>query len=120
MITKKLFPVFIVLLAATLACNLPAGVTPAVTAEPQISVTSQVLVGRSGATEADTIRHRRRPSHKCRPQPSPDPTLAVPMVSVSENTIAAGPVSSAIWSSAGGWRAGVLVGKYTAELLDHQ
>ena len=120
MITKKLFPVFIVLLAATLACNLPAGVTPAATAEPQISITSQVLVEVpvTGATETPTVV----PSVTATFTPEPTatitltPTSAVPMVSVSENTncrTGPGVVYDLVGALVVGQQA-VLVGKYTA------
>ena len=112
MINKKLFPVFIVLLAATLACNLPAGGPTTVAAGPEGSATSQVLVviPVSGPTETSTSI------------PSPTatitltPTSSVPMVTVSENTncrTGPGVVYDLIGALAVGEQA-VVVGKYTA------
>src|SRR5512147_2285250 len=107
--TKKLFPAFLVLLAATLACNLPAGSPPVATTGPEASATSAVLVEVpvTGATET--------------PFPSPTatitltPTPSVPMVSVSENTnCRTGP--SVAYDLVGALLVGeqaVVVGKYT-------
>jgi uncharacterized protein YgiM (DUF1202 family) len=107
MITKKLFPVLSILLAAALACNMPAGGPPA-----EAPVTSATLatmeVPVTGATET--------------PLPSPTatitltPTSSVPMVTVSVNTnCRAGP--GVVYDLVGALLVGeqaVVVGKYTA------
>src|SRR5512132_2711076 len=90
MITKRLLPVFIVLLVATLACNLPAGGPPMVTAEREVSATSEVLVEVpiTGATETLTSVPSPTATFTLTPTPTITltPTSAVPTVSVSENT----------------------------------
>ncbi|HET9914379.1 MAG TPA: hypothetical protein VFQ13_20965 [Anaerolineales bacterium] len=120
MVTKKLFPVFIVLLAASLACNLPAGVPPVATAGPEASVTSQVLVEVpiTGATETPTAIPSPTATFTQMPTATITltPTSAVPMVSVSENTncrTGPGVVYDLVGALVVGEQA-VVVGKYTA------
>jgi hypothetical protein len=119
MFNKKLFPVFIVLLAASLACSLPAGSPPAVAAEPETSVTSQVLVEVpvTGATETPTSVPSPTATFTVTPTATITltPTSSVPMVSVSENTnCRTGP--SVAYDLVGALLIGqqaVVVGKYT-------
>lgn len=120
MISKKLFPVFIVLLAASLACNLPAGGLPTAAAGPASSPTSQVLVEVpvTGVTETPTSVPS--PTATFTQMPTATialtPTSAVPMVSVSENTncrVGPGVVYDLVGALLVGEQA-VVVGKYTA------
>jgi len=115
MFSKKLFPVLIVLLAASLACNLPAGVPPTPAAELQTSATPQVLV------EVPVTGPTETPSPVATFTLTPTatitltPTSAVPMVSVSENTnCRTGP--GVVYDLVGALLVGeqaVVVGKYT-------
>jgi hypothetical protein len=118
MFSKKLFPVFIVLLAATLACNVPSGGLPLATPTPglEVSTTSEVLVEVpvTGATETPS------PAATFTLTPTATITLtstsSVPMVSVSENTnCRTGP--GVVYDLVGALLIGeqaVVVGKYTA------
>ncbi len=120
MITKKLFPVLIVLLAASLACNLPAGGPSAIPAEPEASVTSQSLVEVpvTGLTETPTSVPSPTATFTLTPTATITltPTSGVPMVSVSENTnCRTGP--GVVYDLVGALLVGeqaVVVGKYTA------
>lgn len=118
MLSKKLFPV-LMLLAATLACNLPAGGPPVVPDALPASATSQVLVEVpvTGATETPTLIPSPTATFTATPTATITltPTSAVPMVSVSENTnCRTGP--GVIYDLVGALLVGeqaVVVGKYT-------
>ncbi|HSB00082.1 MAG TPA: hypothetical protein VLE49_05490, partial [Anaerolineales bacterium] len=122
MLIKKISPAFLMLLAATLACNLPAGSPPAVAAGPEASITSEVLVEVpiTGATE--TSLPSPSATFTLTPTLTPTatitltPTSSVPMVSVSENTnCRTGP--GVVYDLVGALLIGeqaVVVGKYTA------
>ncbi|MBN2119145.1 MAG: hypothetical protein JW730_21425 [Anaerolineales bacterium] len=119
MISKKLYPVLFVLLAATLACNLPAGGPPTVVSGTEVSATSEVLVEVpvTGATE--TLTTIPSPTATFTPEPTATitltPTSSVPMVTVSENTnCRTGP--AVVFDLVGALLIGqqaVVVGKYT-------